>query len=111
MSQQEQKKRIHLTAAQKFEICSIKQQEPNKKNVDLATEFGISTSQVSDILKNSDKWLHVDLNSYQGTLKKLQPSPLINLEEALILWIEKALECNLTITGAIHNSTKSLRFC
>ena len=101
MSQQEQKKRIHLTAAQKFEICSIKQREPNKKNVDLATEFGISTSQVSDIIRSSNKWLQVDPNSYQATLKKLRPSPLINIEEALILWIEKALECNLTITGTI----------
>ena len=86
MSQQEQKKRIHLTAAQKFEICSIKQREPNKKNVDLATEFGISTSQVSDIIRSSNKWLQVDPNSYQATLKKLRPSPLINIEEALILY-------------------------
>lgn len=109
MFQQEPKKRIHITAAQKFEICSIKQQEPNKKNIDLAKEFGISKGQVSDILKNSNKWLDIDPSSYQATLRKSRPSPLINIEEALILWIEKALESNLTITGAIIQQ-KALTF-
>jgi hypothetical protein len=109
MSQQEPKKRIHITAAQKTEICLIKQQEPNKKNVDLAKEFGISKGQVSDILKNSNKWLDIDPNSYKATLKKSRPSPLINIEETLILWIEKALESNLTITGAIIQQ-KALNF-
>ncbi|CAJ0845715.1 12266_t:CDS:2 [Entrophospora sp. SA101] len=51
MSQQGQKKCIHLTAVQKFEICSIKQREPNKKNVDLAREFGISTGQPECVAK------------------------------------------------------------
>ena len=89
--------------------CLIKQREPNKKNTDLADEFGISKGQVSDILKNSNKWLEIDPNSYQATLKKSRSSPLINIEEALILWIEKALECNLTITSAIIQQ-KALNF-
>jgi len=64
---------------------------------------------VSDILKESDKWLSIDPNSYQAKLKRPHTSPVVNIEDALILWIQKALECNVTITGAIIQQ-KALRF-
>ena len=79
---------------------------PKPKN---AKQFGISPGQVTDILKNSAKWLAIDSNSYQAKLKKARSSNSPKVEEALIIWIEKALECNLTITGSLIQQ-KSLNF-
>ena len=52
-----------------------------------STKYGISAGQVSDILKESDKWLSIDPNSYQAKLKRPCTSPVINIEDALILRI------------------------
>lgn len=111
MSQQSSssKKRVYITAEQKRELCILKKNKPEPKNIDLANRFGISTSQVSDILKESDKWLKVDPNSYQAKLKRPSVAQFTNIEEALILWIEKALECNLTITDSIIKQ-KGMKF-
>ncbi len=57
------------------------------KNIELAQKYGISAGQVSDILKESDKWLSIDPNSYQAKLKRPCTSPVINIEDALILRI------------------------
>src|SRR3954453_24182385 len=110
MSQQSlSKKRVYITAEQKCELCKLKKNKPEPKNIELANQFGISTSQVSDILKESDKWLKIDPDSYQAKLKRPSIVQFANIEEALILWIEKALECNLTITDLIIKQ-KSIRF-
>src|SRR3954454_21350931 len=101
MSQQSSsssKKRVYITAEQKRELCEMKKNKPEPKNNELAIQFGISTSQVSNILNESNKWLKIDPSSYQAKLKRPSVVHFANVEEALILWIEKALECNLTIT-------------
>lgn len=103
------KKRVYITAEQKLELCKLKKNKPEPKNIELANQFGISTSQVSDILKESDKWLKIEPGSYQARLKRPSVVQFINVEEALILWIEKALECNLTITDLIIKQ-KGMRF-
>jgi len=87
----------------------IKKNIPEPKNIDLAKQFEISPGQVTDILKNSAKWFAIDPNSYQANLKKTRSSNLPKVEEALIIWIEKALECNLTITGFLIQQ-KALQF-
>jgi len=101
MSQQQIKQRNVISALQKREICLLKESMQKPKNVDLAKQFGISAGQVTDILKESAKWLAIDPNSYQAKLKKIRPSITEKIEEALIIWIEKAIECNLTITGSL----------
>ena len=42
---------------------------------------------VRDILKESDKWLSIDPNSYQEKLKRPRTTPVVNIEDALILRI------------------------
>ena len=64
---------------------------------------------VSDILKAKDRWLAIDLNSYQVRLKRDKKVPFINIEEALTIWIENALQVGLIITDEIL-STKVLNF-
>jgi hypothetical protein len=108
MSQQTKKRNI-ISALQKREICLLKKNIPEPKNIDLAKQFEISPGQVTDILKNSAKWFAIDPNSYQANLKKTRSSNLPKVEEALIIWIEKALECNLTITGFLIQQ-KALQF-
>ena len=111
MSQQSyfSKKCVYITAEQKCELCKLKKNKPEPKNIELAVRFGISTSQVSDILQESDKWLKIDPDSYQAKLKRPSVVQFANVEEALILWIEKALECNLTITDLIIKQ-KGIKF-
>ena len=103
------KKRVYITAEQKREICLLKKAKPQPKNIELADKYRISSGQVTDILKASDKWLNINPNSYEAKLKKPYASPVVNIEEALILWVEKAIECNLTITGSIIQE-KILKF-
>ena len=64
------KKRVYITAEQKRELCLLKQTKPQPKNIELAQKYNISTSQVSDISKESNRWLEIDPNSYQVKLKK-----------------------------------------
>ena len=81
------KKHVYITAEQKCKLCLMKQKKPQPKNIELAQKYGISVGQVSDILKESDKWLSIDPNSYQAKLKRPHTSPVVNIEDALILRI------------------------
>ncbi|CAG8558106.1 4703_t:CDS:2 [Paraglomus brasilianum] len=75
------KQRNLISALQKREICLLKKDISKPKNADLARQFGISPGQVTDILKESVKWLAIDPNSYQAKLKKARPSTVTNIEE------------------------------
>jgi hypothetical protein len=103
------KKRKSLTAAQKKEVCLKKNSLPSLKNKDLAKEYDVSEGMISDILKAKDRWLAVDLNSYQAGLRRERKLPFITIEEALALWVENALEANIIISDSIL-STKALEF-
>ena len=98
-----------LTAAQKKEVCLKKISSPFLKNKDLASEYDVSEGMICDILKAKDRWLAVDLNSYQASLRRERKLPFIKIEEALALWVEKALEANIIISDNIL-STKALDF-
>ena len=63
------RKHKSLTAAQKKEVCLKKISSPFLKNKDLAGEYDVSEGMISDILKAKDRWLAVDLNSYQASLQ------------------------------------------
>ncbi|CAG8786199.1 3975_t:CDS:1, partial [Racocetra fulgida] len=52
-----------------------------------------------DILKNSDHWLELDLNSYEAQLQKNRSPKFVEIEKALTLWVDRALEAKLTISG------------
>ena len=82
---------------------------PSLKNKDLAKEYDVSEGMICDILKAKDRWLAVDLNSYQASLRQERKLPFITIEEALALWVENALEANIIISDSIL-STKALEF-
>ncbi|GBC14132.1 tigger transposable element-derived protein 6-like [Rhizophagus irregularis DAOM 181602=DAOM 197198] len=103
------KKRKSLTAAQKQEVCLKKKSSPFLKNKDLAKEYDVSEGMICDILKTKDRWLAVDLYSYQAGLRRERKLPFIVIEEALALWVENALQAGLIISDDIL-SIKALEF-
>jgi hypothetical protein len=54
-------KRASLSLTQKHEICLKKVTKPSIKNKELAKLFDISEKCISNTLKNSQKWLEIDL--------------------------------------------------
>ena len=100
-------KRKSLTAAQKKEICSKKKSSPFLKNKDLANEYGVSDGMISDILKAKDRWLAIDLNSHQATLRREKKIPFPIIEDALTLWTEGAIQANVIITDEILSKKAS----
>src|SRR5688572_809405 len=103
------KKRKSFTIAQKKEICLKKMACPFLKQKDLVQEYEVSEGMISDILKAKEQWLAVDLNSHQAGLKREKKVPFPNIEEALTIWVENALQVGLIITDNIL-STKVLEF-
>jgi len=103
------RKRKSLTAAQKKEICLKKISTPSLKQKELAIEYDVSEGMISDILKTKDRWLAIDLNSYQAGLRREKKLPFIAIEEALALWVEHALEASLNLSDDIL-LTKALEF-
>jgi hypothetical protein len=85
------RKRKSLTAAQKKEICLKKISTPSLKQKDLAKEYDVSEGMVSDILKEKDRWVAIDDDSYQANLKREKKIQFPIIEEALSIWLDKAL--------------------
>src|SRR5205823_1182154 len=79
------------------------------KNKDLAKEYDVSKGMISDILKAKERWLTVNLNSYQADLRHERKLSFVTIEDALALWVENALQAGLTISDNIL-STKALEF-
>lgn len=103
------RKRKSLTAAQKKEICLKKISTPSLKQKELAIEYDVSEGMISDILKTKDRWLAIDLNSYQAGLRREKKLPFITIEEALALWVEQALQAGLNLSDDIL-LTKAIEF-
>jgi len=93
----------------KKELCLKKISSPFLKQKDLANEYDVSEGMVSDILKEKDRWVSVDTNSYQANLKRDKKTPFPLIEEALVIWVDNALKASLIITDDIL-STKALSF-
>ena len=93
------RKRVVLSAAQKREICELKEKNPNTSNVSLAQQYGVGKSTITDILKEKERWLAI-LES-QGSVKKFRGPKWPQLEDALSLWVDNALNTKQDIDGSI----------
>src|SRR5687767_9767108 len=93
------KKRTILSAAQKRELCETKENEPNLSNVALAQKYNIGKSTVTDILNEKERWLAI--SGDQGNIKKFRGPKWPQLENALSLWVENALNTKQDIDGNI----------
>jgi len=100
------KKRTILIAAQKREICETKEKEPNLSNVALAQKYNIGKSTVTDILNEKERWLAI--SGDQGKIKKFRGPKWPQLENALSLWVDNALNTKQDIDGNILKTKADL---
>ena len=100
------KKRTILIAAQKCEICETKEKEPNLSNVALAQKYNIGKSTVTDILNEKERWLAI--SGDQGKIKKFRGPKWPQLENALSLWVDNALNTKQDIDGNILKTKADL---
>jgi hypothetical protein len=66
----QQKVRKNLTFAQKREICEKYHKNPKHSQTDLAIEYCVRQSTISDILSNEEKWFSIDIASPEARKKK-----------------------------------------
>ncbi|CAG8838641.1 42929_t:CDS:2 [Gigaspora margarita] len=94
-------KRKHLSAEQKKEICKKKRRFPSILNNELAKEYGVQKTCISDILKQSPKWLNIDTTNKAKASRKRERQPKWpKLDEAMQVWVESALAANMDLTQA-----------
>jgi predicted DNA-binding protein YlxM (UPF0122 family) len=79
------KKKKSLTLAQKKELCE-KRRDQKLSGVQLAAQYGISTSTVSDILKRSEHWLSIDTTLPNANNSREKSSVYPQLEEVMSIW-------------------------
>jgi len=77
------KPRVTLTIAMKKEICRKKAENPYLKNIEIAAEYKIGESTVSEILKAKDRWLAVDES--QANAKRERKSYFPIIEESVAM--------------------------
>ena len=90
-----------LMGYQKYNVCLLKQNNPEILNCNLAKIYNISESTISRILKKSDHWLNIDPNSIETQSRRIKGPKFPLLEKALMVWVNNALQANLIITGFI----------
>ena len=75
------RKRVSLSAAQKRELCEKKEKNPNLSNVELALQYHVGKSTITDILKEKRHWLSI--SESQENVKKFRGPKWPQLEDAL----------------------------
>ncbi|CAG8618999.1 18074_t:CDS:2, partial [Cetraspora pellucida] len=71
---------------------------PSILNNDLAEDYGIKRTCISDILKQSSKWLSVNTtNKAKATRKHDRQPKWPKLDEAMHIWVESALIANMNL--------------
>ncbi len=99
------KKRVILTAAQKRELCEIKEKNSTISNVELAQQYRIGKSTVTDILREKERWLSI--SEGQESVKKFRGLKWPQLEDALSIWVDNALNTRQDIDGNILKTKAS----
>ena len=67
----------------------------------LAREYGISDSTVSDILKKSEHWLSIDITLPSASNFREKISNYSQIEEAVSIWVDQQISRNLILNGLI----------
>ena len=89
------RKRVILLAAQKREICETKEKNPSFLNIELAQQFCIEKSTVTDILNKKEHWLVI--SEGQGNVKNFVVQSGLNLRKHLVFGLIMRLIQNKTL--------------
>lgn len=96
----QKKRRKTLTFNQKKELCE-KHRDQNLSGVQLAKEYEISDSAVSDILKKSEHWLSINSTLSSANRFREKTCNYPQIEEALSIWVDQQISRDLTLSGPI----------
>jgi hypothetical protein len=89
-----------LTGQQKKKLCEMFNTHLHK-NKELAEIFSISPSTVTLIVSEKDKWLSLDDASQAAKIKRNKVPKFPNIEKALVIWLENAINDNQSVSGHI----------
>ena len=76
-------------------------QKPRPKQDILAEQYGVAQNTISDIWCNKDKWLSIDNDAPLSKKKKSRPLSYPQIESALAIWLNIAVNNHITITTDI----------
>jgi len=99
------RKRVSLSAAQKRELCEKKEKNLNLPNVEFVLQYHVEKSTITDILKEKRHWLSI--SESQENVKKFRGPKWPQLEDALGLWVDNALNTKQDINGNILKTKAS----
>ncbi|CAH1770134.1 200_t:CDS:1, partial [Entrophospora sp. SA101] len=66
-------------------------------NAELALAFDIGKTTVTDILNQKERWLEVDPESFGANKKKRRSLLYENIDQAMAIWVEQAIDACLDI--------------
>jgi len=84
------KKKV-LLVSKKKQLCQ-RARDTNLTQQQLANEFKIGRSFVTEILLKSDKWLNVENDTAIAKCKRQRIPLFPQIEDALALWLDNAIE-------------------
>src|SRR5438128_5431586 len=86
------KEKESLTGIKKKRLCQ-RARDTNLTQQQLANEFKIGRSSVTEILLESDRWLNVENDTVIAKCKRRRAPLFPQIEDALALWFDNAIEC------------------
>ena len=97
----ERKKKGPLSLSRKVDLIRAVEEGQKTRTV-LASEFGLSKSSVSDIVKQKDKLLEAYTSGeYAPHRKRMRKSMYSDVEDALLIWLRQSLHFNVPVSGPI----------
>jgi hypothetical protein len=100
-AQPEAKRRRALSLGDKLEIIRLTAENPRLKHEDIAIRFGCGRSTITKILGEKGKWLEEEQKGSSLEATKQREAAWVQLEEALMIWINQASSKNLVISDDI----------
>ena len=94
------KPKRRLQNRQRKEICQYFIQNPNSRQEDIASKWGVERSTVSKILKNKNRWLAVS-ETDDTVQAKHRPPKFAHIEQHMESWLIGCRDSNTTITDAM----------
>ncbi|GES96764.1 centromere binding protein B [Rhizophagus clarus] len=79
------KKKKVLTFEEKKELCLVYNENLFLLQEEIGKKFGVKKNTVYNILKNKEKWLNIELNSFNTAKQREKLPKFPELEEALAI--------------------------
>ncbi|KAH7961597.1 hypothetical protein HPB52_010715 [Rhipicephalus sanguineus] len=91
------RKRKALSFKEKIDILKV-DENPKKKRVDLAKEFGIASSTLCTIVGQRDAVLK-NAQHFGGNIKQAKTATHVKLEEVLLTWFREVTAAGVNVDG------------